>query len=111
MIDPGDVQAEIEHETVICGGCGRVFAVFDSGVDDVILFDPITGQSSPDYLICDCGTHVWLEPEPTGGRRPWQLMTIGGRPRLTGPVIPARPGLLIRLLIRLLEWAERRAHE
>jgi len=108
MIDPGDVQAEIEHDTVICEGCGRVFAVIDSGVDDVILFDPVTGQSDPEYLICDCGTHVWLDREE-GGRRPWQLVTIGGRPRLSAaPASTARAGLIVRLLARLLEWASNR---
>ena len=98
-----DIRASIEAWPITCATCGRAFLVIPDNPADPVIFDTVTGNSEPLAIQCACGAEIWLEPE-AGGWRPWQLFAIGGRPRLSGPVIPARPSRLVRLLIRLLRW-------
>ena len=68
MIDDEQAPEELAPDPlaqIICEGCGREFQVVGTG-DHQILFEPETGQSDPEYLICRCGCHLWVEEAEEG---------------------------------------------
>ena len=79
-----DIRASIEAWPITCDTCGRAFLVVPDDPNEPVIYDTVSGTSEPGAIQCECGAEIWLEAEP-GGWRPWQLMTIGGRPILSAP--------------------------
>ena len=78
--------------TAECGGCGREIWLLPDGV----LRWADTHESEPEYLVCDCGTHIWVEQREVYEMK--QLVTLP-------PEEP--PSMLVRhlrALLRRLEW-------
>lgn len=104
--DTLDPFAEVD-----CFGCGRTFEVWASETGgEPILFDPETKDSEPGGILCpSCYAEIWLEPRGEGNWKVYQLYTLSDSPpRLAVPPAnaepQARPGRLIRLLLRPLAW-------
>jgi len=89
MIDDEQAPEELAPDPlaqIICEGCGREFQVVGTG-DHQILFEPETGQSDPEYLICRCGCHLWVE-EAEGGQRVVQFFSVEDRATIAAQMRP-----------------------